>query len=558
MTGPDLSRREWLGQVALPAAGLSLGGFAAPASSLPPSAPVDGARVYNIRDYGAKGDGKAMDTAAVQAAVDACNRDGGGTVLVPAGIFQIGPVELKSNVTLYIVASGTLLGTADGTQYHEVKEIPLSGDSTLGDGNWALIYAVNASNVTVDGPGLIDGQGIKFHSPGNGAPPPSGLGGAKRPYHLLFHRCDHLRVNNVRLLNSAFHSVRIIQSKYVEARGLHIHNRVNNNNDGFHFISCEHVAVSGCTVETQDDACALFGSCKDVKVTSCYFSTRWSVFRFGGGIAENITVSNCVLDQVFGCPFKFHGSPGSRFENMSFSDILLKDVTGPIGISVGPSSRPGDEGEREPGVVRNISFSNIRGTVVANPPPLPGYPWGSGVREGEIRSCIVLNAVGDAVVENISLSDVHLTFGGGGTAAEGAVREVPQVAGEYFMLGRLPAYALFARNVRALTLSNVRFQVAEPDQRPAVILDHVTDAAIGGMSVQGNPRAESVLRFIDSKDVLLTAPRLLSPASTFLRLEGSANQRVVVDGGDISKASRPLALAGGATARAVTLRGQEG
>ncbi len=110
--------------------------------------------------------------------------------------------------------------------------------------------------------------------------------------------------------------------------GLYIRDRVNGNNDGFHFISAEYVTVSNCTVLSQDDACALFGSCKFVTVTNCVFSTRWSVFRFGGGVAENITVSNCVLYEVYGCPIKFHGKPGSRYENMSFSNLILKDVTG--------------------------------------------------------------------------------------------------------------------------------------------------------------------------------------------------------------------------------------
>ncbi len=567
MSAPDFSRREWLGNVALPAVGLSLGGTIAPgrvaASELPPSADSAGARVYNIRDYGAKGDGSTLDTGAVQAAIDACHGEGGGTVLVPQGVFHVGTLELKSNVTLYLVATATLLGSADGKQYHAVEAIPLTGDSTLGDGNWALIFAVNASNVTVDGPGLIDGQGIQFHSPERGVAPPSGLGGSRRPYHLLFYRCDHLRVRNLRLFRCAFHSVRVIQSKYVQIDGLHIHNRVNGNNDGFHFISCEYVALSNCTVECQDDACALFGSCKHITVTNCYFSTRWSVFRFGGGVAENIAVSNCVMHQVFGCPFKFHAGPGVRFENMSFSNLLLQDVTGPIHISVGPYSRteqsevvrprPVTPGVA-PGIVRNISFNNIHGTVIADPPPLPDYPFSSTYRPGEIRSCIALNAVADSIVENISFNDVHLNFGGGGTAEEAARRDLPQIAGEYFMLGPMPAYALYARNIRALTLHNVRFEFSQPDLRPAVILDHVADAAINGLSVKGHPQAESVLRFIETKEVLLTATRLLTPAGTFLQLEGAGNQQVTIDGGDLSRAARPLAFTNGANAQAVKLR----
>jgi polygalacturonase len=210
MPDSNLSRREWLERLSVPAIGVSVGAAlspspaaAVPSQTQPPSDALNGARVYNVRDHGAKGDGTTLDTTAVQAAIDACHRDGGGTVLVPAGTFHIGTVELKSNVTLHLAAAATLLGSADGKQYHAVDAIPLRGDSTLGDGNWALIFAVDAKNVTIDGPGLIDGQGFQFHAPKAGVPPPSGLGGNQRPYHLLFYRCEHLRVQHVRLVQSA-------------------------------------------------------------------------------------------------------------------------------------------------------------------------------------------------------------------------------------------------------------------------------------------------------------------------------------------------------------------
>jgi hypothetical protein len=520
-----------------------------------------GARTYNIRDYGAKGDSSTLDTAALQAAIDACTHDGGGTVLVPAGIFQIGTVELKSNVTLHIAASGKLLGSADGKQYHAVDAIPLRGDTTLNDGNWALLFAVNAKNVTLEGPGTIDGQGSQFHSSIRGTPPPRGIGGSKRPYHLLTYRCEGLIVRNIDLLDCAYHSLRIIQCKRVHMDGIYIHNRVNGNNDGFHFVSSQYVTVTNCTVLSQDDACALFGSCKFVTITNSVFSTRWSVFRFGGGFPENITISNCVLYDVFGCPIKFQGNPGSRYENISFSNLVLQNVTGPIHISVGP--RPGPPavpggpaipsieyepstgaapGDVTPAVLRNISFSNIHGTVTTDPSQLAEAKVTSTANPGERYSCITFNCIGDAIMENISLDNINLTFGGGGTAEQGARRDLPQVAGEYFALGPMPAYGLYARNVRGLTLQNIRFQVATPDLRPALIFDHVQDAAINGLSVQGNPSAESALRFIDSKDVLLTATRLLTPAATFLQVEGASNEHITIDGGDFAKARKPLSL----------------
>ena len=576
---PLLTRRQWLGKA--PASALATAAamsllreppLAAQSAARAASGSDLGTRIYNVRDFGAKGDGVALDTAALQTAIDTCTRDGGGTVLVPAGTFQIGTVELKSNVTLHIAASGKLLGSADGKQYHAVDAIPLSGDTTLVDGNWALLFAVNAKNVTLEGPGTIDGQGFQFHSPVRGTIAPSGLPGNHRPYHLLAYRCEGLIVRNIDLIDCAYHSLRVIQSKRVHMESIYIHNRVNGNNDGFHFISTEYLTVSNCIVLSQDDACALFGSCKYVTITNCVFSTRWSVFRFGGGFAQNIAISNCVLYQVYGCPIKFQGNPGSRYENISFSNLVLDDVTGPIHVSVGPRAPrvvpPGTPpppvtddmsagapaGTTTPAILRNLSFSNIRGTVTTDPPQLAEAKVTSTANPGEKHSCITLNCVGGATMENISLDDIHLTFGGGGTAEDAARRNLPEIAGEYFMMGPMPAYGLYVRGVRGLTMQNIRLQVSTPDLRPAVIFDQVTDATIQNLSVEGNPAAESTLRFRGSKQVLLTAPRVLAQAATFLQLEGSGNNRIIVDGGDISSATTPLFFKDGANSSAVKLR----
>ena len=526
-------------------------------ASAEPEKPGDdtsGTRTYNIRDFGAKGDGQALDTAAVQMAIDACHRDQGGTVLVPAGVYVIGTIEMKSNVTLRIAAQGKLLGSGDGKQYYAANAIPLSGDATLGDGNVALIFATNAENITVEGPGTIDGQGAQFRSPSPGVPPPSERGGSQRPYHLLFYRCQNLRVRNIFLSASAFHSVRVIQSSFAWFEGIRIHNRVNGNNDGFHFISSQYVHISNCDVQSQDDACALFGSCKFVTVTNSTFSTRWSVFRFGGGNPENVTVSNCVIYETYGCPIKMHFGRESQAQNILFSNLLLQDVTGPISVDV--DTRAGRSTRAEPsqkGFVRNIVFNGIRATVVAEGREFADIRFPQHYRPGETRQCIVLNCVGDSLLEEVVLSDVHVTYGGGGTFAD-AQREVPQVAGEYFEIGTPPAYALFARNVRGLTVNNARFEVLKPDLRPAVVLDHVTDVAVNGLSAQGDKQADSVLRFIETRDALVSAARVLRPAAVFLQVEGAGSEAITIDGGDLSKTAAPVAFKAGAAEKAVKLR----
>jgi hypothetical protein len=533
------------------AASLSSGWLAA--EPAPAGSDPLGTRTYNIFDFGAKGDGKTLDTQALQAAIDACHKDQGGTVLVPAGVFVIGTVEMKSHVTLHIAAGGKLLGSADGKQYHAAEAIPLTGDSTLNDGNVGLIFAVDAENVTIEGPGTIDGQGLQFRSPSRGVAPPSGRGGADRPYHLLFHRCRNLRVRDIFLVASAFHSVRVIQSNFVWMDGIRIHNRVNGNNDGFHFISCQYVHVTNCDVQSQDDACALFGSCKFVTVTNSTFSTRWSVFRFGGGNPENITISNCVIYQTYGCPIKMQFGASNQVQNLLFSNLILQDVTGPISINLSNRARRDAAPEAQKGFLRNIAFRGIRASVVSQGKEFDDIAFPQNYRPGETRQCIVLNGIGDAFLDDIVFDDVRITYGGGGTAEE-AQRVVPQVAGEYFEAGTPPAYGLFARNVRGLALNNVRFDVAQPDLRPAVVLDHVSDASINGLGAQGNTQAKSVLRFIETHDVLLSGPRVLTPAAVFLKVEGAASRAITVDGGDLSKAATPVEFDAGAGRDSVKLR----
>lgn len=551
-----VSRREWL--IAAASAGAMMthvGSDAAEASPAPPESPL-GARIYNIRSFGAKGDGQTLDTAAVQAAIDTCSKENGGIVLVPAGNFVVGTLELKSNVTLHLSAQGRLLGSAKPDDYSAGKGVP------PGNGNIVLLYAVNAENITIEGIGTIDGQGAKFYT-GKGDNTGPGQNSAEgyfnRPHLAIFYRCKNLRVHDTFFTASAYHCMRILECRNVHLEGIRIHNRVNKNNDGFHIVSSQYVHIINCDVACQDDACALFGSNKFVTVTNCTFSTRWSVFRFGGGEAENITVSNCVIYETYGCPIKIRFGSGGRMENVIFSNLVMKNVTGPISIGLSSASRrnsgSSEKGSRPPGIIRNLSFSGIRATVVAEGRTHDDLPFPSSFRPGETRTCIVLNGVGDDFLENISFNDVHVTFEGGGTAEEAAQRDVPKMAGEYFELGVLPAYGMYARNVKGLSLQNVRFQVTKPDLRPALVFENVSDASINGLSAQGNPKAESLLRFNNTTDTLITACRILSPAGAFLQVEGSSSKGIVIDGGDLSKATAPVAFTAGASKDAVRVRG---
>ena len=557
---PALSRRQWLTRAAAPALAASLAYplVARAQSTTTPAAPASGSgapalpavgtqpstskfAIHNITAYGAIADGATLNTAAIQAAIDAANAAQGGIVLIPEGAFLCGTIELKSNVTLHITAGGKLLGSPKPDDYRAGNNIP------RGNGNIVFISAAAAENISIEGNGAIDGNGLAFwngRGDNTGPGQNSSEGYFQRPHLIVFWQCKNVHVRDTFLTASAYHCMRVLSCDRVYLDNVRIHNRVNKNNDGFHINSSTYVHINGCDVKCQDDACALFGSNKFVTVTNSTFSTRWSIFRFGGGEAENITISNCVIYETYGCAIKMACGPRARFENIIFSNLVMRDVTGPISIGLSDrrrAPRPGQQQQQNQppparGIVRNISFSNIRGTVVAQGRQYPDMHWEQGYRDGENRTCITLNGTGDAYLENITLSDIHLTFEGGGTAEE-AQREVPQIAGEYFEIGDRPAHGLYARNVHGLTLDNIRFEVATPDLRPSIVCDNVAEAALANVAVQGNPDALSALRLINTKQTLISAPRLLTPAKVYLAVEGENSSAITLDGGDITQAA---------------------
>ncbi|HEV8370422.1 MAG TPA: glycosyl hydrolase family 28-related protein, partial [Pyrinomonadaceae bacterium] len=148
-----LSRRKLIAQMSVPPIAASLGASVFGARTVTAQSgasstedKLSGARVFNVRDFGAKGDGSTLDTVAVQSTIDAAHKNQGGIVLVPAGTFVVGTIELKSNVILHLAAQGRLLGSEKAEHYRAGNGIPPS------NGNVVMISAANAENITIDGP----------------------------------------------------------------------------------------------------------------------------------------------------------------------------------------------------------------------------------------------------------------------------------------------------------------------------------------------------------------------------------------------------------------------
>ena len=446
---------------------------------------------HSIRDYGARGDGATDDTAAIQRAIEACHAAGGGIVLFPAGTYLSGTVTLKSNVTLEFAAQARLLGSTELAAYPRPERDVLQ---VIQQPCLALIRADGATNIGLRGGGTIEGQGVGFdwRKP--------------RPNLLLLVGCHGVMLQEALFKDSAVYACLLVGCTDVWVRGIRIRSRVRPNADGLDLSSCENVRISDCDIWCGDDGIGLKNDidrpCRNIVITNCIISTRWAAFRFGPeSIAgyQNITVSNCVIHDTFGCGIKLQMVEGASMENIVFSNIVMNNVTGPISLRLGEwetAERP--HGPRGIGTLRNIQFHNIRATVAETAtghsfePGVPGQ-----VFDGEQRSCISLNGLPGHPIENVTMSDIHITFPGGGTLAEGARRDIPELPRnypEYFMFGILPAYGLYARHARRLALRNVRFDLASRDLRPAIMGDDVDDFELTNFRLMADPQAEALIR----------------------------------------------------------------
>ena len=268
----------------------------------------------SILDYGARPDGKTLNTKAIQRAVDDAYQAGGGTVHVPSGTFLTGRIDLRSHVTLYLDEGCTLRGSTSLNDYD-------AGDGG-GEGRQRhLIFAHDAEGVTLAGPGRIDGQGKNFWEPSGKTPIPADEQWADfssrilspkksgRPSPMLyFVNCRQLRIEDVRIENSSGWTLHTLNCDDVNIKGIAIKNPVvGPNTDGIDMTGCQNVLVSNCSVDTGDDAICLksenpYGPeprlTKNVVVTNCHLTTCCNGFKLGtsseGGF-ENITFSNSVI-----------------------------------------------------------------------------------------------------------------------------------------------------------------------------------------------------------------------------------------------------------------------
>lgn len=423
------------------------------------------AKVYNISDFGAVNDGITLNTSKIQAAIDQCTFDGGGTVLLTGGgKYMSGTIYLKDNVTLHIDNGTVLLGSPKIEDYTtDTHKNMYKNERTM---DRCFIFARDAHSFAIEGNGTIDGNGHKEYFTGK----------TGRPMLMRFLNCSNIHLNNITLINPASWTSAWLYCDNICVNGITIISRVNGNGDGLDFDGCTNVRVDNCNFDNSDDSICLQASnpdkpCKNITVSNCIFSTKWGGMRIGllsRGNIESVTVSNCIFKNIKDSGLKIQQNEGGEMKNMVFSNLVMENVPRPIFMTFCQQRASDDtpEGELEP--LKSMHNMIFRGIVIDN-------------SKLDKNSAIFLTGIPGHYIEDISISDVQFIVSGGGTEADAQKSNLneytEEVLGgwwpEFKLVGTLPAHGIYARHINGLTIDNVSIQTVNKDARPAVVFNDV-------------------------------------------------------------------------------------
>jgi polygalacturonase len=428
------------------------------------------ARVINVTTAGVAGDGTTLNTARIQKAIDDCSAAGGGTISFPPGRYLTGTIQLKSEVTLRLEKDATLLGSTDAADYRNLDPFIDGNGHPLGH---ALIVAVDARNVGIEGGGAVDGQSPALKKKQNPY--------VMRPFLVRWVRCTNVTVRDVHLVNPGAWTLDFFQTKGAVIEGVTIRSRDLGmpNNDGIDIDSSEHLRVRNCDVISGDDALVIKSTSRsrpsrDIVVKRCRLSTRTNAIKLGtesiGGF-EDISVSDCQVTNTKMSGIALYTVDGGDLRNVAISDITMDGVIVPISIRLGArlkTFREGDQTRPAPGKLRDVTIKNV-----------------SAKNIGMIG--ILINGVPGFPVQALTLENIRLALPGGGTAEDAKVQlpEKEKAYPEFDVFGKtMPAYGIYARHVRGIKFQNVRTSLIKPDARPATVLIDVEDVKPANFSTE--------------------------------------------------------------------------
>lgn len=525
MTGFNGMRRDFLRAGVVGLAGVALPA-AALATTQSKGGPGSGDGIFNVRNYGATGDGKTLDTAAINRAIEAAAAGGGGTVVFPAGTYQCFSIRLKSRVHLYLSAGAAIVGADspqpgqttgyDGGMYDAAEPNPAAGKyEDYGHRHWhnSLIWADGEHDMSITGPGLVYGKGLS-----------NGTMGSRGGYPIFDQRQKGVADKAIAMKNC--HNVLLRDFSILKGGhfgllltgvdNLTIDNvTIDTDRDGMDLDCCQNVRVSNCTVNSPwDDGICPKSSyalgyrrpCKNFTIANCWVTGAYQIgtvidgtfkeFPLGFRIPRNgrikcgtesnggfinFTITGCVIEGSLG--YALESVDGALLEDITISNTTMRNPgSGPLFLRLGARLR-GPEATTHVGTLKRILISNL------------------DCYNAPASQASILSGIPGHLIEDVKLSDIYIETVGGGTA-EQAQRQVPEEINGYpepHNFGVTPSSGFFLRHMKNLEMSHVEIANRTPDARPAMYLDDVNRAdffAITAPSNNGNAFA-----FHNTKDL---------------------------------------------------------
>ena len=510
---------------------------------------------FNVLDFGARADGQTLITSAINAAVIAAAKVGGGTITFPPGRYRTGTFRLVSNITLELQAGAVLEGSKELADYSDIKDYGLGrdyGTNSSGEGTKVgIIFARNVENVAIVGPGIIDGNGDSFFDPstphfsmdfdpsvtrqgqrslnavhmtGDGplAAKPSGRPGTM----VICFDCKNVVIRDVTFRNAPNWTAHFQNVERAVVSGLHVlNNPLLPNNDGFDCFSCKDVHFSDCDIHTGDDDFAIVNSL-DVTVANCALSSRSSGIRLEASqfnMFENLTIHSnrgiAIFERGYG-----------KTDHISFANIRIETqlFTGhwwgkgePIYIAVGKPQNGAGSGE-----ISSLTFSNVI---------------------GDAESSIVLYGHPDAWLHNIVLDNVHFTV-------RTTRKEVSDLVGGNFdfrwtatnlkeAVFKHDIPGIYGRYVDGLHIQNSSIAWRQPTPEffsSGVELEDFRNLDVSGFRGSDAPGSKSAEFFLRSGSGISIRNSTAAPGTnTFLDASGISGKRLLMNN-DLANAATAL------------------
>ena len=514
---------------------------------------VTAQKSYNIKDYGATGDGQTLDSPAIQQAIDACNQAGGGTVYIPAGTYLSATIVLKDNVKLYLEKDAVLLGTTDIKAY---KNLDPFTDGLGIDVGWAFLVAIDAKNVAIEGEGVIDGQGsaLKARHIEEDKRPESERWGL-RPFLLRVLRCDGVAVRNVTLKYAGAWTSQYSQSRNIQIEGVKIESYGVAHNDGIDIDGCRNVNIKDCDIVSGDDALCFKTThskypCSDITVSGMKLKSNQAAIKMGTESMapfENIQISNCRIYDTKNGGIKLFSVDGAKLKNIEISDITMENIQTPMMFRLGSRLsvfRKNRDEQQPTGSFENVVIRNVKATSAK-------------VTQLTPASGILITGVPGHYITGLMLENIEIELPGGGTVEE-SHHTVPEAIDQYPEVKTfapcLPAYGIWARHVKRLNLNNVTFKLENPDLRPALVCEDAEHIIVNNLRTDAFKGSEAIMRLENVNTAYISAVTATGESNALLQSAGKENKEIYLDGAQTVTVAKMTDFTNGANEKDVTLR----